>query len=288
MNLSLGSMFAGIGGMELGFEATGRIETQWQVEIDDYANQILSKHWPTVARWKDVRTFPPRPVKDWRVDIIAGGFPCQDVSSANGKAEGLDGDRSGLFEEIIRVARILKPKAIVMENVAALYVRGLDRVLGELAAIGFDSEWHCVSAASVGAPHRRDRVFIIATSTNAHQPQRERSRLSGRVHSEHGHADCSSTFSATEMADPDGKRSPRSRLHGRSEHSETNENRKADRTIFSSKGRENHWHAEPGVGRVADGIPCRVDRLKCLGNAIVPQVAQVIGYRLLEILESKK
>tara|TARA_R110000751_G_scaffold303488_1_gene418204 strand:- start:26 stop:751 length:726 start_codon:yes stop_codon:yes gene_type:complete len=232
-------MFAGIGGMELGLEETGQIETKWQVEIDDYANQILAQHWPGVARWKDVRTFPPRPAKDWSVDIIAGGFPCQDISSANSKAAGLDGERSGLFYEIIRVARIIRPRAIVLENVAALYFRGLDRVLGELAEIGYDAEWHCVNAASVGAPHRRDRVFIIALA----DANSERGR-SGKARKE----------------DAEDAREP------------------------SRCEKLGNWNLEPDVGRVADGVPRRVDRLKCLGNAIVPQVAEVVGRRLLELL----
>jgi DNA (cytosine-5)-methyltransferase 1 len=313
--LTMGSMFAGIGGMELGFEATGQIETKWQVEIDDYANQILAQHWPGVARWKDVRTFPPRPAKDWSVDIIAGGFPCQDISTANGKAEGLDGERSGLFAEIIRVARIIQPRAIVLENVAALYFRGMDRVLGELAQIGYDAEWHCVSAASVGAPHRRDRVFIIATNAgsircNARRPKQslqgvgpygktfvadtdgpysKRGGLPGGISAENPDAHGAGTGSRTqeELADTTSQRQPGPGVLGRSEHKTPDTNRKANNAIRRSKGKTLHWLTEPDVGRVANGVPRRVDRLKCLGNAIVPQVAEVVGRRLLELLDDQ-
>lgn len=274
---TLGSMFAGIGGMELGFEATGQIETKWQVEIDGYANKVLKQHWPSVARWRDVRTFPPRPVKDWKVDIIAGGFPCQDVSTANGNARGLDGERSGLFAEIVRVAGIIRPRAIVLENVAALYFRGLDRVLGALAEIGYDAEWHCVSADSVGAPHRRDRVFIVGYQSNSNNglpsetplvdtigAQCERGRVSGRISAEHPNIDRTSDI-------------------------ESGKGKEATRHIKPRVGGVANgfpqWMDEPEIPRIATGIPKRADRLRCLGNAIVPQVAEVVAWRLLEILE---
>ena len=240
--ITLGSMFAGIGGLELGFESTGRFKTKWQVEIDDYANQVLSKHWPSVARWKNVKTFPPRPVSDWQCDVIAGGFPCQDLSFA-GSGAGLAGERSGLFSEIIRVAGIIRPKAIVLENVAALYARGLDVVLGELAQIGYDAEWHCVSAASVGAPHKRERVFVIGY-----------------------------------LADSDSQR-------GCSRHAKRQDAENAGQP--SRRTEHWGWHSEPAVGRVANGVPKRVDRLRCLGNAIVPQCAAVVAERLLEILDEQ-
>jgi DNA (cytosine-5)-methyltransferase 1 len=111
---TFGSLFAGIGGVDLGFERAG-LECKWQVEIDDYATKVLEKHWPDVSRWRDVKTFPPEDNQDWNVDVIAGGFPCQDISVA-GKGAGLNGERSGLFFEIIRLARQLRPRAIVLEN----------------------------------------------------------------------------------------------------------------------------------------------------------------------------
>lgn len=293
--ITLGSMFAGIGGLELGFESTGRFETKWQVEIDDYANQVLRKHWPSVARWKNVKTFPPRPVSDWQCDVIAGGFPCQDLSFA-GKGAGLAGERSSLFSEVIRVAGIIRPRAIVLENVAALYARGLDVVLGELAQIGYDAEWHCVSAASVGAPHRRDRVFIIGcladpVSTRAG----DQNGTTGRQKRKSANAfkpatlrqgdwetlpegtDASSADCGT-LADPDGQR-------GRSRDAQ----RQDAKDARQSSRRAEHWgwHSEPSVGRVANGVPKRVDRLRCLGNAIVPQVAQVVAERVLEILDEQ-
>ena len=176
--LTFGSLFAGIGGLDLGLERAG-MKCKWQVEIDDYATKVLERHWPNVRRWRDITTFPPDARREllegrqpqradngpesspWRVDLICGGFPCQDISYA-GRGAGLKGERSGLFFEAIRVVRQLKPRYVLLENVAAILTRGLDRVLGELGQIGYDCEWHCIPAAAVGAPHIRDRTFILA------------------------------------------------------------------------------------------------------------------------------
>jgi len=137
------------------------MECRWQVEIDPYAQRVLAKHWPNVRRWDDVRTWPQADTE--RVDCIIGGFPCQDISYA-GRGAGLDGECSGLFFEAIRVVRQLQPRYVLLENVAALLSRGLDRVVGELAQIGYDSEWHCLPAGAFGAPHIRDRVFVLGYS----------------------------------------------------------------------------------------------------------------------------
>ena len=145
---------------------------RWQVEIDDYARRVLAKHWPDVPRWDDVRTFPPDDGRDWSVDVICGGFPCQDVSFA-GKGAGLAGKRSGLWFEFARVVRELRPRYVLVENVAALLVRGLDAVLGTLASDGYDAEWACIPASSVGAPHQRDRVFIVAHAASVRRAASE-------------------------------------------------------------------------------------------------------------------
>jgi DNA (cytosine-5)-methyltransferase 1 len=159
LEITFGSLFAGIGGFDLGFERAGMV-CKWQVEINDYANRVLAKHWPHVHRERDIRTAGRHNLEP--VDVICGGFPCQDISYA-GQGAGLDGERSGLFFEAVRVVRELRPRIVVLENVAALLTRGLDRVLGTLAEIGYDAEWHCIPAAAVGAPHIRDRVFVIGT-----------------------------------------------------------------------------------------------------------------------------
>ncbi len=238
--LTVGSLFSGIGGFELGFEATGRFETSWQVECDPYATKVLEKHWPNVQRHDDVCNWPNETTEP--VDVIIGGFPCQDISYA-GKGAGLDGERSGLFYELMRIVRVVGPKYVVLENVAALLTRGLDQVLGTLAWHGYDAEWEVVSAASVGAPHRRDRVFIIAYLADSDDKQ------------------CKGCEQKT--------------LRGKSRLSRESRRGSADQRT--------QWATEPSLGRVAHGVPKRVDRLRCLGNAIVPQVAQVVAERLLQI-----
>ena len=154
--LTFGSLFAGIGGLDLGLERAG-MKCAWQVEIDDYARRVLEKHWPDVYRWDDVRTFEP---PGGSIDVIAGGFPCQDISHA-GKGAGIDGERSGLWSEFARIIRQVRPRYVVVENVAALYRRGLGRILGDLADCGFDAEWESLPAKSFGAPHERRRTFVV-------------------------------------------------------------------------------------------------------------------------------
>ena len=161
---TMGSLFAGIGGFELGFErarvASGStIKCVWQVEDNRFCQSVLQKHWPDVPRMGDVREFPPP--GDWSVDIITAGFPCTDISNA-GRMDGIHGEHSGLYREAVRVVRLLRPRVFVVENVAALLVRGMDTLLGELAEIGANVEWHVVPAAHLGAAHIRDRVYLFA------------------------------------------------------------------------------------------------------------------------------
>ena len=158
--MTFGSLFAGIGGMDLGLERAG-MTCAWQVEIDPYASRVLAKHWPNVLRHDDVKTFPPTDPKEWHVDLICGGFPCQDISFA-GSSQGLQGERSGLWFEYARIIRQIRPSFVLVENVAALLVRGIDAVLGTLASLGYDAEWSSLSACSLGASHMRHRVFIVA------------------------------------------------------------------------------------------------------------------------------
>lgn len=161
--LTFGSLFAGIGGFDLGLERAG-MECKWQVEIDEYANRILERHWPDVQRWPDVRTWPQPDTE--HVDIICGGFPCQDISSA-GKRVGIEGERSGLWKEACRIFCDLRPKYVLVENVAALLVRGMGTVLGDLAESGYDAEWGVLSAGALGAEHIRERCFIVGILRDA-------------------------------------------------------------------------------------------------------------------------
>jgi len=276
LTLTVGSLFAGIGGLELGLERAG-MTVKWQVEIDEYCRQVLAKHWPDVPRWDDVCTFPP---EDWtaeqlEVDLICGGFPCQDISTA-GKGAGLEGERSGLFYEIIRIAGILRPRYLLLENVSALLARGLGAVLGELAQIGYDAQWHCIPAASVGAPHRRDRVFILADTKGKRLPQREGSDTSGPgTHS--GAGSNGSGLPAGVLPHTNGRGILFEGLGWQQE----------SLSAWRETCWRNQWAVEPQVGRVADGIPRRVDRLRGLGNAVVPQVAEFIGRAIMEGADSE-
>jgi DNA (cytosine-5)-methyltransferase 1 len=155
--VTVGSLFAGIGGFDLGFERAG-FEVKWQVEIDPFCRAVLAKHWPDVRRYEDVRTVG---AELERVDVLCGGFPCQDVSSA-GPRIGISGERSGLWGEFHRVICELRPRYVVVENTEGLLARGLDRVLGDLAGSGYDAEWACIQAADLGAPHERERLFLVA------------------------------------------------------------------------------------------------------------------------------
>ncbi len=271
--LTFGSLFAGIGGFDLGFERAG-MQCRWQVEIDDFANRVLAKHWPNVHRERDIRKTGPHNLE--RVDVICGGFPCQDISYA-GLGAGLDGERSGLFFEAIRLVRELGPRVVVLENVAALLTRGVDRVLGTLAEIGYDAEWHCIPAAAVGAPHIRDRVFVLAYAERLRW--KERTGIAGdekepwfrRGESQRG---------VEVLADTD-KHGMEGRQKGRD--IESSRAHASELIVRLSEPRKrSDWAVEPDVGRVANGVPKRVDRLRALGNAVVPQVAELIGNIIVE------
>ena len=285
MTITFGSLFAGIGGFDLGFERAG-MTCKWQVEIDDYANRVLKKHWPEVRRHRDIKTFPPSPESDWSVDVICGGFPCQDISYA-GRGAGLEGERSGLFFDAIRVVRELRPRLVCMENVAALLTRGLDVVVGTLAEIGYRVEWHCIPAAHVGAPHIRDRVFI-------HAYRNSESTLPVNAEASRGEGSIPDTESerlrkrwprgiagvgegkenAATLADTIG---PGLEIEPRKPGDHDEEQPAAKR----SGDKREWWAVEPDVGRVAHGVPKRVDRLLGLGNAVVPQVAELVGRMIL-------
>jgi len=180
----IGSLFSGIGGLELGLEAAiPGAHTVWQVEQADYPRSVLAKHWPNARRYDDVRMVH----RPWSVpgrgevitqelaavDLVCGGFPCQDISVA-GTGAGLAGSRSGLWFEYLRIVRALRPHWVVVENVAALRKRGLGAVLWGLADLGYSAEWSMLSAADVGAPHLRKRLFVIAWRRDLADSTRER------------------------------------------------------------------------------------------------------------------
>jgi DNA (cytosine-5)-methyltransferase 1 len=263
--------------MDLGLERAG-MKCVWQVEIDPYARRVLEKHWPDVPRWDDVRTFPP-PDGDWTCDLIAGGFPCQDISLASANGTGIVGQRSGLWKEFARVVETLRPKYVFVENVPAIRHRGLALVLQDLWSLGFDAEWHCIPACAVGAPHERDRIWIVAYVTGVFGKEIIRREQDRYVPGDDANATC------------DGRRTGRTRRPdpGYSRQQVAVEPfQDADfdgeplvRSAIA-RGECHAWTVEPGVVRMVHGVPNRVDRLRCLGNAVVPQVAEWIGRRIMD------
>jgi DNA (cytosine-5)-methyltransferase 1 len=235
-------LFSGIGGFSVGLEAAG-MRTVAFCECEPFCKAVLKKHWPEVPIYDDVQSLTAdRLTSDGiRVDVICGGFPCQDISFA-GAGEGLTGKRSGLWYEFHRLIEEIKPRYAVIENVSALRFRGLDAVLGSLAQIGYDAEWHCIPASAVGAPHRRDRIWIVAYPASQ--------RVEGRR--------------------ANWEQKPQVPL--------TKEVLGCHRT----ECRAANWEIEPAVGRVADGVPARTHRLKALGNAVVPQIPKMIGRAIME------
>lgn len=168
------SLFSGIGAFDLGLHRAG-FRTIALCEIDPYASAVLRKHFPGVPNLGDVEdaTFPD-------ADVIVAGFPCQDLSNA-GRRAGLAGERSGLFREVVRAVRVVRPRLVVLENVAALLGRGMGAVLGDMAALGYDAVWHCIPASHVGAPHDRDRVWIVAHALGCERWQESYCRALGRM-----------------------------------------------------------------------------------------------------------
>lgn len=238
--LTFGSLFAGIGGIDLGLERAG-MRCAWQVEIDDYAQKILTKHWPDAARFRDVRDCGSHNLTT--VDLIAGGFPCQDISDS-GNRIGIDGARSGLWREYARIIGELRPKYILVENVSALLDRGIGRVLGALAALGYNAEWEVISACAFGAPHTRERMFIVAYSDS-----REWGPLS---------------TARRDMGNPhNGIRQRQESASGL--------------TFGNPQVGRGTWASEPRMGRMAYGVPNRMDRMSGLGNAVVPLIPEIIG-----------
>jgi DNA (cytosine-5)-methyltransferase 1 len=284
------SLFAGIGGLELGLERAG-MTVVGQVEIDPFCRRVLAKHWPDVPRHDDVRTC----VEWWRsgprpaVHVVAGGFPCQGHSVA-GLRRGTGDERWG-WPWYRTVVEALRPAWVIVENVPNLVRTGLLDVLRDLADLGFDAWWGCVPAAAVGAPHLRWRLFVIAADAGRDQLRHQPGWIGGADGD--GPTIVGHDGATWALADPGRERRRQgpwqlgglgsaqrrpavaytdgARLEGPRELHDP----RPDAGAVSADG--GWWSAEPDVGRVAHGVPARVDRLRALGNAVVPQVAQHIG-----------
>ena len=393
--LTVGSLFSGIGGLDLGLERAG-MEVIWQSEIDPYGCRVLKKHWPEVVNHGNIKEIKWGNVV--RPDIICGGYPCQPFSTA-GKRNGTDDPRH-LWPWVREAISELRPKYAILENVRGHVSLGLNVVLGEMASIGYDAEWQIVSAASVGAPHRRDRVIIVAYPTQQFSNERGHGDNSGTIgqwqavqepprrsdspstntigelassdsfghlrrqsqvfttdrwldalsfigscgtdvadtdsisgHKQHqrqiqqsdamgrsevmADTDSSNTTdggqrqgiqsentswgddrsgsesdtgqvsvgsagqNTSNMADTDARETSRGLRGVSTDTGQVREQRDYARGEESHAGRQ-WWATEPDVGRVAHGVPSRVDRLRGLGNAVVPQVAELIGRMVID------
>jgi DNA (cytosine-5)-methyltransferase 1 len=250
------SLFAGIGGFDLGLERTGGFRTVAFCEIESFAQAILRQHWPEVPIYGDVRELTATQLEADGIvpDVIVGGFPCQDVSAAGRRAGVGEGTRSGLYVELLRLARDIRPDFIVMENVSGLLSGPPEqpggwfgRVLGDLAEIGYDAEWHCIPASYVGAWHRRDRVWILAYP---HEECGQQRLAQGPLFRQR---DLLQQSSRSFARWPGRSGLPASRICGRN-----------------------------------DGVPQVPHRIAALGNAVTPQIVELIGRAILAAVQEQR
>ena len=334
--LRLLDTFSGIGGFSYAAERiVGGFETVAFVEREPFCQEVLQQHWPTVPIYDDITTFNPEP---YSADVVCGGFPCQDISLAGKQAGIKEGTRSGLFYELMRVVRLVRPQYVVLENVSAILANGLDTVLGTLAEAGFDAEWACIPASAVGACHQRDRWWLVAypSAPNWRQERSQGRRAEGaeRLQGWQENAGGSTESPAVDAAYPKSERrreegqlqplQPAQWLAGgRKTSTDSNDTgmetarpkqlsarfkqcrelgETADASSQGRQGQEPAWrHAaeslcpnwggylsKPVLCRGDDGLSRRVDRLKALGNAVVPQVAAIPLARVRELADAQR
>ena len=276
-------LFAGIGGFTLGLERAG-FETVAFCEIDSYAQKVLAKNWPEVSIYDDVRTITAeRLASDGiRVDVITGGFPCQDISVSGNQAGIQDGTRSGLWTECARLIGELQPRYAIFENVTNLLngERGawFKRVLWDISALGYDAEWHCIPASELGAHHHRDRIWIIAYPSGVGHGQCIAETNQSNGASEGGVK--GSSFLADTQCQPRRHNGELEASTRQWPHSPIKSRPICQKLTYTAG--QAFWRTEPDVGRVADGIPSRSHRLKCLGNAVVPPIPELIGRAIMK------
>jgi DNA (cytosine-5)-methyltransferase 1 len=260
---TVGSLFTGIGGIDLGLERAG-FDVRWQCELDPYCRRVLARHWPGLPCYEDVRELPD---DVGPVDVVAGGYPCQPFSLAGGRQG--DSDPRHLWPYFADALRRLRPGHALLENVPGHLSLGWDGVLADLASIGYDVEWTCIPAAALGAPHLRWRLFAVAHAERC-QLRIEPGRRSGPRRAR-----------ATVFGD-NGEDGAVADADEAWEHESSRPVGEEWRWVADGSW----WTVEPDVGRVADGVSDRVDRLRCLGNAVVPQVAEWVGRQLMAHLVS--
>ena len=257
--ITLGSLFSGIGGLEIGLEKSiPNLNIKWQVEIDEHATAVLEKHWPNVKRFKDVSKIQSKQLE--KVDIICGGFPCTQISKASGKPEGLSGKDSGLWFEMLRIIREIRPKIIIIENVPDWSFHGLSECLSSLAEMRYDAEWRNISCDSTGLPQERERIFVVA------YPHGE-----GPLAIFGSHKNLDTFIQETK-------------------------NIRKDLAQYRSSWKQVDWH-EAQIFNKADASELLGDdygvykrphqeRLKMIGNAVSPRVSYIIGDKIYNWIKS--
>jgi DNA (cytosine-5)-methyltransferase 1 len=277
-------LFSGIGGFSLGLERTGGFSTVAFCEIEEFPRKVLAKHWPEVPQYEDVRQLTGDILKrdGISVDVITGGFPCQDISVAGKQAGINENTRSGLWSEIVRLIGDIRPKYVILENVANL-LRGpseqpgqwFGKILSDLAECGYDAEWENIPASAVGASHRRERIWIVAYPAQLFcNVSSKYSKQGPRQIQQLGERSC-----ANDVAHTISQRQQGQREQILSGYQTAYREGQASNALDVCERPE--WSTEPSVGRVANGVPDRVDRLKGLGNAVVPQIPELIGNSIL-------
>ena len=250
-------LFSGIGGIGLALSEFG-VRTVAYCEQDRYAQGVLLSRMQSgeidrAPIWDDIRTLSKELLP--QIDIIFGGFPCQDISVA-GLGNGLAGERSGLFYEIIRLTKEIRPDFVFLENVPAIRTRGLEQVVKAFTEIGYDCRWTCISAASIGAPHKRERWFLLAHANSVCVWDRREWSQKRKAET-----DSITQHNGTKESLADSMLSGLERQRKKSRRVETEQHHACD---------DSWWAIEPNVGRVVNGLPMRMDRIKCLGNSVVP------------------
>ena len=293
--LTVGSICAGIGGWDLGLERAGMV-TRWQVEIDPWCRRVLAKHFPDATRYEDAHAVDYAEVED--VDVIAAGYPCQPFSVA-GRRAGFDDPRN-VWPAVARAVRDIRPRFVLLENVTGHLSVGFGDVLGDLAAFGYRVEWDVIPAAAFGAPHLRERVWIVGARADVadadgggvrHEPVAEPRRRSAPEPSsdgavgttpDAGRAGCEEQHAPAES---DRERQPRRRGAPRASSDADDRGPVPFRAHAAWAG----GPTESPIRRVDDGLPVGLDRrrLKALGNALVPQIAEYLGRRVVAFHESQ-
>lgn len=287
-------LFSGLGGFSLGLTRAGHSTVAF-CERDPYCRAVLAERFPGVHCYDDIRTLSAERLAQDGIspppELLCGGWPCQDISLA-GLGAGLAGERSGLWSEFARLIGELRPRYALMENVAALLARGLGEVLADLAALGYDAEWHCIPAAALGAPHRRDRIWIIAADA-------DRGRCEGERLAQHGELEGASGREPHRLGAGRWRPGP--------DAADTAglgaERHRADRLevafapalarLLGCDHAGDHWRewpAESPILRVAHGAAGRLvrRRLEAIGNALLPQIAEALGRAILEVESQRR